>query len=106
VIDLIDTDKFACASFGNDRNLKYRMIREEWLTGGTNSKEVYDVIIDSQASGVILLIKVIRNNVNENSKNYVLPPLEVSQDIESGIYFIKYFKLIGENLHLCTYTIR
>lgn len=106
VIDLIDTDKFACASFGNDRNLKYRMIREEWLTGGTNSKEVYDVIIDSQASGAMLLIKVIRNNVNENSKNYVLPPLEVSQDIESGIYFIKYFKLIGENLHLCTYTIR
>lgn len=106
VIDLIDTDKFACASFGKDRNLKYRMIREEWLTGGTNSKEVYDVIIECQASGAMMLIKVIRNDLNENSKNYVLPPLEVSQDVESGTYFIKYFKLIEGNLHLCTYTIR
>jgi len=78
VIDLIDTDKFACASFGKDRNLKYRIIREEWLTGGTNSKEVYETIIECQASGSMLLIKVIRNDVNENSKNYVLPPLEVS----------------------------
>ena len=106
VIDLIDTDKFACASFGNDRNLKYRIVREDWLTGGTNSKEVYDVIIESQASGAMMLIKVIRNDINENSKNYVLPPLEVSQDVESGVYFIRYFKLIEGNLHLCTYTIR
>jgi len=82
------------------------MIREEWLTWGTNSKEVYNTIIESQVSGAILLIKVIRNDVNENSKNYILPPLEVSQDVESGIYFIKYFKLMGGNLQLCTYTIR
>lgn len=106
VIDLIDTDKFACASFGADRSLKYRIVREDWLIGGTNSKEIYDNIIESQASGAILLIKVIRNDLNENSKNYVLPPLEVSQDVESGTYFIKYFKLIEGNLHLCTYTIR
>lgn len=106
VIDLIDTDKFACASFGKDRHLKYRIIREDWLTGGTNSKEVYETIIEYQASGVMLLIKVIRNDVNENSKNYILPPLEVSQDVASGVYFIKYLKFIGESLHLCTYTIR
>lgn len=105
VIDLIDTDKFACVSFDPNRNLKYQMIRESWLMYGTNSKTVYNAIIESQASEIMLLLKVIGGGVNENTKNYVISPIEVSQDVESGLYIIKYLKFIEGKLNICTYTI-
>lgn len=106
VIDLIDTDKFACPSFDHNRNLKYQMIKENWLVYGTDSKTVYDAIIESQASGIMLLLKVIGGGANEDTKNYVISPIEVSQDIESGLYIVKYFKFIEGKLNICIYTIR
>lgn len=105
IIDLIDTDKFACASFDHNRNLKYQMIKESWLVHGTNSKTVYDAIIESQASEIMLLLKVLGGEIGENIKNYVISPIEVLQDVESGLYIVKYFKFIEGKLNICTYTI-
>lgn len=105
VIDLIDTDKFACASFDNNRNLKYQMVKESWLVYGTNSKTVYNAIIEAQAANIMLLLKVLGGNINENTKNYVVSPIEITQDVESELYIIKYFKFIEDKLHICIYTI-
>lgn len=104
IIDLIDTDKFACASFNTNRSLKYQMIKESWLVYGTDSKTVYDAIIESQTSNILLLVKVLGGGVNENNKNYVISPLEVSKDVEHELYVVKYLKFIENELHICTYT--
>lgn len=105
VIDLIDTDKFACTSLSNDRNLKYQIIKESWLVYGTNSGVIYDTIIDAQASEIMLLLKILGGEVDGNNKNYVISPIEISRDVEQELYIIKYFKFIEGKLNTCIYTI-